>query len=581
MLLKSVFDTIIVIDEFMVYNALIGGSYMDCNICNNEFKYVEGLKFCPYCGSKLNVQFVPSDAEDYAPYGDDYKESEREKAAEAFEVQQQLRGSSEDGNEAAKKKAHDTLEMPLITDEIVSSYNEMNKKHKKNNMFLGFLSAFTRIFTNKKVIIGFTALIVLGVAGFLTVNLLSVKAIDETAIKEDIVGKVIVLPKGSSFQVKKGDVQEAVIIGNNSDKDKQVQYLDVKMTLNNKSIEVKGTFRLTYKIEGKNQRKLNDKIELKNDIAVKPVIGMEEAKVTEELKKQTVSIGGENLQLSDGSIKTLKIAQRTPNFDQGKEELLAEISIDNGIMASTGNIKASLIFENENWKLDSVAINSDEDFKAVISPSMSEDTILSQIKKKPLQENVAYSTVFGGKEFAVNDKFTKSMKITDKNYDQDKKVLNVTVKRENSAGIINSTLTTNYSLNVSFKALVFGSASKSKVESVTVSDISRDNVAAMLVGAEMKMGSQFLWWSESHTITADEAKTLKINKSLSRKNAQNTRYVYGDISYQDGKKAKTASIVAIFLVSGSSDGYAWKLDSVISSEADQYQYYRPEVIEGQ
>ena len=31
---------------------------MNCSNCNNEFNFIEGLKFCPYCGSKIGRQFV-------------------------------------------------------------------------------------------------------------------------------------------------------------------------------------------------------------------------------------------------------------------------------------------------------------------------------------------------------------------------------------------------------------------------------------------------------------------------------------------------------------------------------------------
>lgn len=30
---------------------------MNCSNCNNEFNFIEGLKFCPYCGSRINMQF--------------------------------------------------------------------------------------------------------------------------------------------------------------------------------------------------------------------------------------------------------------------------------------------------------------------------------------------------------------------------------------------------------------------------------------------------------------------------------------------------------------------------------------------
>ena len=30
---------------------------MNCSNCNNEFNFIEGLKFCPYCGSEINMQF--------------------------------------------------------------------------------------------------------------------------------------------------------------------------------------------------------------------------------------------------------------------------------------------------------------------------------------------------------------------------------------------------------------------------------------------------------------------------------------------------------------------------------------------
>lgn len=558
---------------------------MNCNICNNEFKYIDGLKFCPYCGSKLNIQFVASDDEEGGnnQYGDTTIEEprqEQEKAGQSVESSEKAENDVVDGEvEKVRKKLHDTLEMPPITDEDIKKDKKLRRSLRRTQI----LSAAKRAITSKKFIIFLSAILVLGLAAFLTVNLFNNKSVDEVRIRQDIAGKTIILPKGGSFEIKKDYIQDIKIAAVTPDKNnKQLEYLDVKMIFNNKSIEVKGTFKLTYKHESKNQWKLNDKIMLNNDVVVKPVAGMEEAKLIDELKKQKISVAEEDLALGDGSVKSLKVLQRTPNFDAGTETVLVGVTVDSGIITSAGNVTASLSFADESWKLASVSRSSDQDFKLALSRSISDDSILAQIKKKPLQENVTYPTVFGGREFAVSDKFTKSMKVTEKNFDEAKKLLSVSVRRENAAGVINSTLTTNYSLSVSMNGMVLSSNSKSKVEAVTVADISKDSIAPMLVGAEMKMGSQFLWWSESHTITADEAKTLKISKIVTRKDVQNARYVYGDISYKDGKKVKTASIVAIFLVSGDgSGGYAWKLDSVISSESDQYQYYRQDVIENQ
>lgn len=558
---------------------------MNCNICNNEFKYIDGLKFCPYCGSKLNIQFVASDDEEDGnnQYGDTTIEEprqEQEKAGQSVESSEKAENDVVDGEvEKVRKKLHDTLEMPPITDEDIKKDKKLRRSLRRTQI----LSAAKRAITSKRFIIFLSAILVLGLAAFLTVNLFNNKSVDEVRIRQDIAGKTIILPKGSSFEIKKDYIQDIKIAAVTPDKNnKQLEYLDVKMIFNNKSIEVKGTFKLTYKHESKNQWKLNDKIMLNNDVVVKPVAGMEEARLIDELKKQKISVAEEDLALGDGSVKSLKVLQRTPNFDAGTETVLVGVTVDSGIITSAGNVTASLSFADESWKLASVSRSSDQDFKLALSGSISDDSILAQIKKKPLQENVTYSTVFGGREFAVSDKFTKSMKVTEKNFDGAKKLLSVSVRRENAAGVINSTLTTNYSLSVSMNGMVLSSNSKSKVEAVTVADISKDSIAPMFVGAEMKMGSQFLWWSESHTITADEAKTLKISKIVTRKDVQNARYVYGDISYKDGKKVKTASIVAIFLVSGDgSGGYAWKLDSVISSESDQYQYYRQDVIENQ
>ncbi|MDP4088629.1 MAG: hypothetical protein Q8930_05065 [Bacillota bacterium] len=552
---------------------------MNCNICQNEFNYIEGLKFCPYCGSKLNVQFIPSGIEaEGNTEASDSSEKEQQEETTVFPEKEETVEEKTVTTEPVTKKLHDTLEMPVITDEDLKK----DKKMKRSMKRAGVLSSIGKAIISKKVLIPAATLAVLGLAAFLAINLLFTKPVDEAKIKEDMTGKTVILPKGSSIVVKNGVIREIAITGRTPDKnDSKLQYIDAKMTLNNNSIQVSGTFTLTYRKEGRNQWTLNDKIALKNDIAVKAVAGMEEAALIDELKKQKISIGGEELGLGDGIVKEIKLTKRTPDFNSGKEVVLADVAADSGIVTTSGSVTASLTFADENWKLDTVSRSSDQDFKLALSGALSDDSILAQIKKKPLQENVTYSTVFGGREYGVNDKFTKSFKVTDKSFDEGAKQLKVSVRRENAAGVINSTLTTAYTLNVSLKGMTLDSSGKSKVEAVTVTDISNDSIAAMLVGANMKMGSYFFWGDSTHKITADEAKTFKLDKALSKKDVQNARYVYGNITYMDGKKAKGTSIVVIFLVSGDgSGGYAWKLDSVISSESYEYQFYSPEAVQG-
>jgi hypothetical protein len=549
---------------------------MNCNICNNEFKYIDGLKFCPYCGSKLAMKFIASEEEVDIMNAEEnkdlsgglYLEVEEKETGETEEIEGAETPDSE------KVNIHDTLEMPAITDEVIKRDKKARKSLKRSKVLL----AIRNTISSKLFIIPFFALIVLGASGFLAYNFLLNTKVEETQVKADLVGKTIVLPKGTNFEIGKGFLKNMSIVNRVYNKEEEIEYIDITTVLNNSSLEVKGSLQLAYKREGRSQWKLMDKVTLKNDIVVKAVAGMEEAKLLQELKKQKVTVAGEEVELSDGIVNSLKVLQRTPDFEAGKEEVLAEVIIDGGVLQAKGNIATSLSFENEIWSLNNLSSEEGKSFEVTLSETLSEEVILEQIQKKALEEHVVHNSVFGGKSFLVKDKFSKSMTLLSKELDDSKKNLKVSLKRENTAGVLNSTLAASYVFNVSLKAITYGSNTKSTAEEVSVTSLSKDAIINSLSGAEVEGRNDFFWWSENHKLIESEAKTFKLDEILSKSGYKNINYIYGSLTYND----ETVSVVALYyLLYDDSKGYTWKLDSVISSESSKYSYYSKDAIKGQ
>lgn len=513
---------------------------MVCNSCKRELDDINDLNFCPYCGAKIEKDTV----------------LETEKLTEASEIV-----TSEE--ETSTKSIHDTLDMPVITKEDI-------RKYKRDKFF----QTLKKPFKNLKVVITIIAVILVMATVGAGYWFLSGRTVDEGRIKDDLIGKVLTLPKGTSFDIKKGYIKNFSISARNTNKREKKDDIKAAVTLNNGTIEVKTLLSLQYVYNENKKWIINNKISLDGDTSVKPLVGMDEKQILEGVKKSSINIGDTAKALSEEDVRTLNIASRTPDFDNLKEMALIDVGIDSGIISSSGKIKCMINFENEAWKIVGIERNSNEDFVLALSSSFSQDKMLELVKKEPIDQTVSYANVFGGKNFYVNDSFTKSINIADKKFDPQSKNLNVTVKRQNTAGEVNSVLSTNYTYALAYDKIQLLKKSKTTADSVTIADISKDFIMSSIVKAKIEGSYQFLWFSDSHIITAEEAKTFKTSKISSQKGQENVKYVFGSITYSDGGKQKTTSIVAVYvLVYDSSKGYSWKLDRVVGEDSSNYKTY--------
>ena len=143
-------------------------------------------------------------------------------------------------------------------------------------------------FGKMKVIIPIIALLVVIAGGVFAYTFFNVKPVDEVRIKQDLMGKVITLPKGTSIKISKDYIKNFSINTRNTDKSKDE--IKVALTLNNGAIEAKTLVSVVYTYQGKNQWKISDKIVLEKVNSIKPVVGMDEKKFLEALKKLSISI---------------------------------------------------------------------------------------------------------------------------------------------------------------------------------------------------------------------------------------------------------------------------------------------------
>jgi hypothetical protein len=575
---------------------------MVCNCCKSEFENIHSLKFCPYCGTKIeeSIDFENDKTRDYNN-SEFYRENEKVRGkykkqsghdAEEQEMLSHKDGELEDNQEeqledenikiynkkvkqlsdtpveetAKKNEKFDTLTMPVITDEQI-------KKYKRNKFF----SAAAKPFKNLKIVISAATIIVLMALGTFGYMFFSARPVEEGRIKEDLIGKAIVLPKGTSFEIKKGYIKSFAVSERNTNKSEKKDDIKAAVTLNNGTFEVKTILAMQYAYEGNNKWKISDKVEIAGDSAVKPLIGMDENLILEEVKKASIAVGNTPKALNGEDVKTLAIASRTPDFDNFKEEVIIDASFDSGIVAASGKVKAVMNFADEVWSVTTVERASTDDFALVLSPTFSQDKITEAVKKDVLNTTVSHANVFGGKGFHVSDSFTKSITIGDKKFDAPSGSLIVSAKRQNTAGELKSVISSEYTFTVSFSKVELVKKSKPVVDSVAIDDMSKDFIVSSIANNEIDGNNIFLWYSSNHKITAEEAKSFKTEKILSKKGMDNVKYVYGSITYKDGSKQKTTALVATyFLVYDSSRGYNWKLDRIVGEDSPNYKQYVPE-----
>ncbi|MGH4051207.1 MAG: hypothetical protein ACREVX_07615 [Clostridium sp.] len=503
---------------------------MICNSCNNEFININGLKFCPYCGEKIEGKINLEDEQN------------------------------------ANKKAQFTQDMPVITKKDINKY----KRDK-------FLESFKKTFIKMKVIIPLIVLLGVIGGGMLLYTVLIVKPVSDVRIKEDLLGKVVTLPKGTSIKIDKDNIKKFTVQSRSTDKTKDSIKLEV--TLENGVVEAKTIMSVVYLYEGKNQWKSSGKLVLDRLMTLKPVVGMDEKKFLIELKKLSISISDTPMVLGGADIKNIDISEKTPNLESGKEEILIDTTVDSGLLSSTGKIKCNLVFENEAWRIDTIERNGTDDFVLGISPTFSDEKVIEIIKDQGFSKTVSYARFFDGKGFLVNYKFTKSIKITGKKFDAQNGTLNVTSSRQNAAGEINSVLLNDYTFSISLKKLSFLSESKTTVNSGDINDVTAEKVISTIEDAEVQGSNLLFWWSNSHKITTKEAKTFKVDKMLSKEGSENIKYVYGNITYKDDKNTENtkAYFVALyFLVYDEGNGYNWKLDKVYGEDSPNYDIYSKE-----
>jgi len=521
---------------------------MICDSCKKEFENIDELKFCPFCGEK--IEEVDLGAKEISD-----------------EIQDQEEGKIEEPPLTTKIK-QDTLKMPAITEADVKKYNR-NK----------FISDMKGRFIQKKVLVPLATLFVIIVVGVFGYKLLIAKPADQVTINEDLVGKVLTLPMGTKIEIKKDYIKSFSVKSRNTNKDKGKDEVKVAVTINNGIVEVKTLLDMLYVNKGENKWEFNGNIAIDGVAEVKPVIVMDEKQFLQDLKKLTISIDDQSIQLSGDLVKSITVNEKTPDLKNSKEEVSVTLGVDTGILAASGKIKCKLNFENEKWKIDTIARNSTEDFVSELSPTISQDKIVGIIKKDGLDEMVTHKDLFAGKEFNVNDVFTKSISISDKQFDGTSKTLTAKASRVYEAGEIKSTLVTNYSFSLSFSDITLVKRSKTIVFTSNVNEISNDKIIATITSDEIEGGNAFLWFADKHKISAEEAKTFKTTEILSKKGLNNIKYVYGNLTYMDKNKDKNVSVVAEYSLDyDNSKGFTWKLEKLISEDSSKYKNYSKEAI---
>jgi len=520
---------------------------MICNNCKNESDNIDGLNFCPYCGAKIE------DTIDYEvnQNSDKINNEKKENLVEAVEKD---------------KKHQNTLAMPVVTKKDIRKY----KKEK-------FFAYFKKTFVKKKIMIPIIVLLVVISAVVFAKTFLIIKPVDEVRIKEDLLGKVVTFPKGTIIKIDKNNMKSFSI--NSRKTDKSTDEIKASLILNNGVVEAKTNLSIAYTSEGKNKWKF-EKFVLASLTSLKPVVGMNESKFLASLKNLKITIADTPITLGGLDVKNLGLTLRTPDLENGKEEILVATSIDSGFLSTTGNIKCKLTFENEVWSIASIEKNSTKEFKLVLSPTFSNDKVIETIKNGGLEESVSYPNFFEGKGFAVKDRFTNNIHISSKKYDSQKGTLSITAKRENTAGEIKSVLSTNYTFSISLSKVSLLYGSKAIVDSGTINKVPQDVIISTITNNEIEGSNLFFWWSNNHKITTDEAKTFKVNEILSKKGSENINYVYGSITYMDkkSKENKNVSFIALyFLVYDEAKGYNWKLDKLVGEDSPNYEAYNKEV----
>ena len=520
---------------------------MVCNNCKKQFDNVNESTFCPYCGVKPEKPIA----------------MKSEQTTYNIDNEKKDNITKEHFNEERK---FDTLKIPVITEEDIKKFN----RHK---VFKYIKETFMR----KKVVIPIVTAILFMAVFIVAYVFLIAKPVDEARIKEDLLGKVVTLPKGTSIEIKKGYIKSLSIKGRNTDKGQDE--IKVAVTLNNGIIEVKTLLSLVYINEGKNNWEIKNKIGLAGVAVVKPVVAMDEKQFLEGFKKLNINIGDTTKALNGKEIKSLAIFKRTLDLENGKEEVLVDVGIDSGLVAAKGKAKCELKFENEVWGIATIDRNSSDDFTLALSPAFSEGIVMEVIKKEGLEETVTHPDLFGGKGFNIKDSFTKSINISDKKFDEQNGVLTVTAKRENIAGEIKSTLTTDYTFKLSLSKIALLKKLKTIALTATVNNMSNEYILSTITNAEIEGANFLFWFPDNHKITAEETKTFKTKEILSKKGFQNVKYVYGNINYKIGEKEKATSVVAMyFLIYDGATGYNWKLDKVIGEDSPNYKTYSKELI---
>ena len=301
---------------------------MNCSNCNNEFNFIEGLKFCPYCGSKIGRQFVDLEEDhstvtkEEASLKDNSLEGEssirellgkdyfRERAfredylkkntfrkaplksrvfmegilqdknfqkdidfqEEIYEETDSLdifqEGPSVSKTEGAGEEPYvGNINDTLKMPSITDQMLEMNKTEEKKPAKSTFL-ALRKLFKSKLVIVACLTVMVLSLVIYIGSAYLLNQKVEVGQIKKDMSGRTIVLPKGTKFQVKEEYIK-SISLGQRAYNEKEkVEYIDLTAAFNDGKIEVTGVLQLAYKKEGNNKWRLLDSISLKKDIVV-------------------------------------------------------------------------------------------------------------------------------------------------------------------------------------------------------------------------------------------------------------------------------------------------------------------------
>ena len=283
----------------------------------------------------------------------------------------------------------------------------------------------------------------------------------EDEIKDDLISC------GDDQLLRDGETLDSIeITDRTTDKKNKTDSILCVVTTHKDDISYEKGVQVTYYKYDKDWEIGNISVSDANSWLMKPLKGVDDETITDELENQRIRVDGQDLDIEASDISKITVDERNSDLENNKDEVSVTITLDSGVEKATGTLTADFEFD-KSWEL--VSCKANDDFEVVVNETkalnMTEDDLTGLLANETFTLRDSHTT---DQEVTVTRDQISDFKINSQNVinkgKNQKYECSCTYKKENTVSDVKITDENTYENETGWNSVV--SSKKIQVKSV-------------------------------------------------------------------------------------------------------------------